>query len=145
MDATRPNVLVVDDDPLVLETLSKLLGHFGCNVIPHSDSTEALVDIEQRNDFALIVCDYEMPGINGEGLARAAKKKNPLIPVFVLSGTHPPSVARPPWDAWLLKGAPVAELLRKLNAVLRLAGEGARRAPLAADRARKHADTHSVS
>lgn len=117
----KPTLLLVDDDRLILETLRRLLAHFGFNVVAHHDSVLALADLQQRNDIAIVVCDYEMPEINGEELARAAKNKNPQMPVFVLSGNYPPNVDVSPWDAWFLKGAPITELIRKLNAVLPLA------------------------
>lgn len=117
----RPTLMVVDDDVLVLETLARLLAHFGFNVIAHSDSVMALATLEARSDIAMMICDYEMPQINGEELARAAKKRFPTMPVFVLSGQYPPDVQMTPWDAWFLKGEPVTELVRKLNKVLPLA------------------------
>jgi CheY-like chemotaxis protein len=121
MHLKTPTLLVVDDDSSVLETLAKLLAHFGFNVISQSDSVMALATLEQRNDIAIMICDYEMPEINGEELARAAKKKSPTMPVFVLSGQYPPNVQATPWDAWFLKGAPITELVRRLNTVLPLA------------------------
>jgi CheY-like chemotaxis protein len=127
MHPKKPTLLVVDDDTLVLDTLVKLLAHFGFNVISHSDSLMALATLDQRNDIAIMICDYEMPGINGEELARAAKKKFPTMPVFVVSGQYPPDLQPSPWDGWFLKGAPVTELIRKLNTVVPLAA-GARRA-----------------
>ncbi len=115
---TKPIILVVDDDSQVLETLAKLLVHFGFDVISHSDSVMALATLEQRNDIAIMVCDYEMPQLNGVELARAAKDRFPAMPVFILSGQHPPDLPMCPWDAWFLKGAPITELIRKLNTVL---------------------------
>ncbi len=113
----RPTLLVVDDDSLILETLSRLLVHFGFNVIAHSDSVLALAELEQRNDIEIVVCDYAMPEINGAELAQAAKRKNPRMPVFILSGNHPPEMDVSPWDGWFLKGAPITEMIRKLSAV----------------------------
>jgi CheY-like chemotaxis protein len=114
----NPKVLLVDDDVSVLRTLSKLLKHFRFDVVACSDSTCAMEQLSQRNDIAMLLCDYEMPEINGVELAQAAKSKNPAMPVFVLSGCHPPAISSAPWDAWFLKGTPVTELVRKLNKAL---------------------------
>lgn len=121
MHLIKPTLLVVDDDKFVLETLERLLSYFGFNVVAHSNSVQALAEIQQRDDIAVIVCDYEMPEINGEELAQAAKQKNPGMPVFILSGLYPPIRDVHPWDGWFLKGAPITELVRRLNSVLPLA------------------------
>jgi CheY-like chemotaxis protein len=143
----KPTLLVVDDDGLVLETLAKLLAHFGFNVISHSDSVLALATLHKRDDIAIMICDYEMPEINGEELARAAKKRFPAMPVFVLSGQYPPEVRVAPWDGWFLKGAPVTELIRKLNNVLPLATAAVRKggAPRTNGGDTTHDDIVSVS
>lgn len=127
MNANGSIVLVVDDDVMMLETLVKLLTHFGFKVLPQDDSVQALATIQERNDIAIVVCDYDMPEVNGEAVARAAKKKNPATPVFVLSGGYPPEIKLAPWDAWFLKGAPVTELIRKLNTVMPLACEAVKK------------------
>ncbi len=146
MHLSKPTLLVVDDDELMLETLKRLLGHFGFNVIAYSDSVMALSELQKRNDIAMMVCDYEMPEVNGEDLARAAKKRFPNMPVFVLSGAHPPMIADvQPWDAWFLKGAPITELIRKLNAVLPLATAVMNRAPRVPDGEKRHDDSVAVS
>jgi CheY-like chemotaxis protein len=115
MHMVRPTLLVVDDDEAVLETLARLLQHFGFTVIPLNDSVHALALLSMRKDIDGLVCDFEMPGVNGEQLARAAKQQHPTMPVFICSGTHPPNLVAPPWDAWFLKGANVVELLKQLQ------------------------------
>ena len=146
MHLAKPTLLVVDDDHLMLETLKKLLSHFGFNVVGHTDSVAALATLQQRNDIAIMVCDYEMPDINGEELARAAKKRFPGMPVFVLSGSYPPTnVECHPWDGWFLKGAPITELVRKLNAVVPLATAAAKSVPGVPSGDSPHDDTVAVS
>ena len=60
-------VVVIDDDPLVLEATGDLLRSWGCRVVTGETCGEAmakLVQIGQRPD--LIVCDYRLPqGSNG--------------------------------------------------------------------------------
>lgn len=116
MQITNPTLMVVDDDSAVLETLSRLLIHFGFRVVPQSDSLQALTLLQVRHDIAGLVCDFEMPGVNGEQLARAAKAAKPQMPVFICSGQHPPAMEAPPWDGWFLKGGHILDLIRKLQA-----------------------------
>ena len=118
----KPTILVVDDDTVMLETLTKLLTHFQFNVIPQSSSVKALATLQERCDISIMLCDYDMPEVNGLDLALAAKKRNPVMPVFILSGSYPPELPVAPWDAWFLKGAPITELIRKLNTVLPFTG-----------------------
>lgn len=80
-------VVLIDDDPLVLEATGGLLRSWGCQVVAAASYEAALVrlaDMKRRPD--LIVCDYRLPrGANGveaiEGLRRAFK-----IPALLISG-----------------------------------------------------------
>jgi len=120
---TRPTLLVVDDDAAVLETLARLLQHYGFDVVPENDAVSAIAAIYARDDIDGMVTDFEMPGFNGAQLARAAKDKNPAMPVFICSGINPPEFDSPPWDGWFLKGAHVTELIRQLQVVTGAAGD----------------------
>src|SRR5947209_18975481 len=70
----RPTVLLVDDDIVVLATLSKLLNHFGYTTAGASNS-EAAMDyvVNARNRFDVIVTDLAMPDVDGVALLSAAK------------------------------------------------------------------------
>jgi CheY-like chemotaxis protein len=111
----RPIVMVVDDDDATLQTLTQLLCHFGFEVISKNDPDEALAVLRQRDDVAVLVCDFEMPRTNGGELARGAKQFRPGMPVFVFSGSYAPEVPSAPWDAWFLKGLAISELLATLK------------------------------
>ncbi len=111
----RPTLLLVDDDEVVLGTLRALLQHCGFRVLSHTSGSAALADLEQRDDIAVLVCDFEMPGINGEQLARAAKQQHPAMPVYICSGNHPPERQSTPWDGWFLKGGHIIQLVHQLQ------------------------------
>jgi CheY-like chemotaxis protein len=76
------NVLLVEDNPMVLEMLRQALAPL-CNVTTASDSADALLRaIEQPPD--LLISDYSMPGMNGRQLVerlkgRAATAKLPIM------------------------------------------------------------------
>lgn len=80
-------VVVIDDDPLVLEATDGLLRSWGCQVVTadsYSAAVARLVEIKRRPD--LIVCDYRLPeGTSGvdaiEGLRSAFE-----IPALLISG-----------------------------------------------------------
>jgi two-component system, response regulator PdtaR len=66
---SRRIVLLVDDDPLILETFGQSLREAGFEVIETSDGASALqICITQTP--ALAVIDYAMPGLSGLDLAR---------------------------------------------------------------------------
>jgi CheY-like chemotaxis protein len=113
----KPTLLVIDDDCEVLETSSALLRHLGFAVVSTSNPVEALHLLQNNAEIDGVVCDFRMPLMNGEELAQAAKTLRPELPVFILSGTYPPERHEAPWDAWFLKGTPIADLVAKLDAV----------------------------
>jgi CheY-like chemotaxis protein len=90
-------VVVIDDDPLVLEATDGLLRSWGCQVVTadsYSAALTRLAEIRRRPD--LIVCDYHLPegttGIDAiEGLRSAFE-----IPALLISGD--PSL--PSGESW---------------------------------------------
>lgn len=60
-------IVVIDDDPLVLEATGSLLRSWGCQVVTatcYRDVMPSLLELDRRPD--LIVCDYRLPdGENG--------------------------------------------------------------------------------
>ncbi len=112
---TRIRLLVVDDDSATLQTLTHLLQHFGFDVVSEKSPESAVAILAAQNDIAVLICDYEMPGMDGEELARRAKQLNANMPVFVFSGSNPPAVEKAPWDGWFLKGIAVTHLITRLN------------------------------
>ena len=94
----RKLVVVIDDDPLVLEATGGLLRSWGCQVVAAESCGEAmakLAEIGQRPD--LIVCDYRLPqgptGIDAIEVLRGAFR----IPALLISGDA--SLSQPNDDA----------------------------------------------
>jgi EAL domain-containing protein (putative c-di-GMP-specific phosphodiesterase class I)/CheY-like chemotaxis protein len=65
--AQQPSILVVDDDALMLNLQSKMLGDMGYRKVTTAISAaEALLQLEHdRHSADLIVCDLRMPGMDG--------------------------------------------------------------------------------
>jgi signal transduction histidine kinase len=77
-------VLVVDDAAPVLRTLAEVLERAGAEVGACEDPADALEAIAEDPDaWALLVTDYDMPGMTGAELARAARAAAPLLPVVL--------------------------------------------------------------
>ena len=78
-------VLLVDDNPMVLEMLRQALAHFS-TVQPMSDAADALLKaIEDKPD--LIIADYAMNGMDGRQLLQKIKSRNASagIPVILMA------------------------------------------------------------
>jgi CheY-like chemotaxis protein len=98
-------VLVVDDDPAVLELLAEMLQELGCEVITQQDAAEALTVLGEYffNDTSttdiympgvlgedqrieILLTDINMPGIAGYELAEQAKRLRPGVKPILISG-----------------------------------------------------------
>lgn len=77
-------VLVVDDDPVVRESLQRLLGKRGYAVETAGTAEEALLLLEQKL-FALVITDWQMPGMDGLALLRRVKERSPHTPVVMIT------------------------------------------------------------
>lgn len=85
---SKTKLLLVDDDPSMVRLLAKIIDRsFGDRMEMQSltDPTTARDAIE-RNLIDILVTDLEMPGINGLGLLRCAKRRNALTQVLFVTG-----------------------------------------------------------
>lgn len=78
-------ILVVDDDASVRRTLAALLQASGQEVI-QADGGAAALDCLGTTPVDLVLTDLGMPDISGWDVARAAKARNPDLPVVLLTG-----------------------------------------------------------
>ena len=84
-------VLVVDDDPPVLETLCDLVADLGHESVPAAGGREALELLAAR-PYDVVITDLFMPEMNGLEFIRHLRELSPEIPVILLSGAAPPEV-----------------------------------------------------
>lgn len=77
-------VLVVDDNPAVVEVLTELLEGAGAEVGPCLEARDALAAIDEDPDaWALLITDFDMPGTNGAELASQARRLRSDLPVLL--------------------------------------------------------------
>jgi EAL domain-containing protein (putative c-di-GMP-specific phosphodiesterase class I) len=89
-DAGRPPaILVVDDEPGVLDMLSRALGPT-FEVTASQDGAEAVRQVE-KGTFAAVVSDIHMPGMSGIELLRAVREHDADLPVLLVTG-------QPSWE-----------------------------------------------
>lgn len=85
------NVLLIDDNKPVLESLSAYLSFFlrDCMVRTAENGRKAM-DIMRSEAIDVILTDLEMPVMDGFELVAYAKVHYPAIPVLVMTGRHCP-------------------------------------------------------
>ena len=83
---TQYNILVVDDSQLLLEVLKSLLEPGGYHVVTVDSGLKALEHLN-RNNFDLVICDIEMPQMDGLELLERIKNTIAVeIPVILITG-----------------------------------------------------------
>lgn len=81
--AAPAELLVIDDEPMVREVVTRYLEHDGHRVTVVADGTAAL-DQLSRHSFDLIVLDLMLPGIDGLSILREVRRTG-SVPVIVLT------------------------------------------------------------
>jgi len=82
---TPPPILVLDDDPQMLESLGELLRRQGYEVHLAPDGQAGLALLGQH-PVQVILTDLKMPGLDGLGLLREVKRLSPDVDVIVFTG-----------------------------------------------------------
>ena len=82
------SVLVVDDEPIICQTLKMILrfdGHRAEAVM----TGQAALDAVASNSFDIVFLDYQMPGMTGDKVARAIRSQSPQKPIIFITGCVP--------------------------------------------------------
>jgi CheY-like chemotaxis protein/anti-sigma regulatory factor (Ser/Thr protein kinase) len=80
------NVWVVDDDELILHSTELMLGALGHSVTLASSGEEALGKIAAGAQPELMIMDWNMPGLGGEGTLPRLRALCPALPVLLATG-----------------------------------------------------------
>jgi two-component system nitrogen regulation response regulator NtrX len=80
-----PTLLIVDDEPSILQSLGGLLSDEGFAVTTAANGYEALKMIEAESPD-LVLLDIWMPGIDGIETLKEIKEENPNIQVIIITG-----------------------------------------------------------
>jgi two-component system nitrogen regulation response regulator NtrX len=80
-----PSLLIVDDEPSILQSLGGLLSDEGFGVTTALNGYEALKIIEAESPD-LVLLDIWMPGIDGIETLQEIKNENPNIQVIIITG-----------------------------------------------------------
>jgi excisionase family DNA binding protein len=83
--ATRPRVLVVDDEASIRDLLAKTLALAEYDVDVAADGRSALERMRMY-PYDLLIADLKMPGMDGLAVIREAKRYKADLPVIIITG-----------------------------------------------------------
>ncbi len=78
------SILIVEDNPVSLNLLCKIVSGWHCRVTSATDGDEA-VKAAENNSFDCILMDYHMPRMNGATATRKIRELGLVMPVLVIS------------------------------------------------------------
>jgi two-component system, cell cycle response regulator CpdR len=98
-----PAVLVVDDEPSLLDSVAQTLRRSGFEVHVASDGVEA-IEVARGRRIGVLVTDLAMPNMDGVTLAERLREERPDLPVLFITGHAAVDLARRlPEDAPVLR------------------------------------------
>ena len=86
------NILVVDDSLMVRRQVGTALKALGYAVSEAVDGVDALQKLEAQPDTRLIVCDVNMPNMNGLEFLEQLRSRGMLVPVVMLTTEGQPDI-----------------------------------------------------
>ena len=85
--ALQGRVLVVEDEAMVGDFMTELLGGWGLDVVLHRDPMQALAwATDPANPVDLVITDQTMPQLTGLELAERLRATRPQLPVVLYTG-----------------------------------------------------------
>jgi two-component system, chemotaxis family, sensor histidine kinase and response regulator PixL len=119
-----PQILIVDDSLNLRHSLSTTLGKAGYHVFEAQDGQEALDRLREHPDVDLVLCDVEMPRMNGFKFLNYCSQDSTLsqLPIAMLTSHTSTKYRQLATElgavAYLTKPYAEAELLETLNEIL---------------------------
>jgi DNA-binding response OmpR family regulator len=88
MTTSSARVLVIDDEAVLRGLLQEMLAAFGYDA-DVAENGAAGVSRFQERDYATVITDLLMPGMNGLEVVTALRTIDPLINIILLTGSAP--------------------------------------------------------
>jgi DNA-binding NtrC family response regulator len=82
---TKARILIVDDDRIILDSLSEFLSLEGYEV-RGGDGFQEAVRLLERESFQIVITDVNMPEVDGFELLRVVKSRFPELVVIIITG-----------------------------------------------------------
>ena len=87
MESIKGSVLIVDDDPYLVETLIQALTADGYFAVGAKDGAEAIA-LTNLVRYDLILLDLHLPTVEGTEVAKLFKERAATVPIVIMTG-HP--------------------------------------------------------
>src|SRR5436309_15465610 len=86
LGAPKPNILVVDDEPIVVEVVGRYLRRDGFAVTTASTGREGLTAaLDPEHAPHVIVLDVMLPGLDGLEVCRQLREQHVAVPIILLT------------------------------------------------------------
>lgn len=126
MKNAKPHILIVEDDPAILDGLCDVLVFNGYSAEGVADGGEGLIKILD-NTFDLVLLDVMLPTMDGFTICRKVREKKPLQPIIMLTAkgaeTDIVEGLQSGADDYVAKPFSLRELMLRIEAVLRRSGK----------------------
>lgn len=113
-------ILVIDDDPAILSTVTDILEYEGYEVMTATNGLDGLRCLDERLPF-LIILDMRMEGMDGWGFAQSLQGRGIELPILVMTAAQDARRWAQEIDAAAYLAKPF-DLVELLDAVAKLAG-----------------------
>ena len=80
----QPNVLIIDDEPLMRISIADALKSEGCQVRVAATGPEG-VDLIKKESFEIVISDLRLPGLDGLQILQTCKEVSPKTGVIVIT------------------------------------------------------------
>jgi CheY-like chemotaxis protein len=97
-----PEILVIDDDPGILDVLNAILKRMGCHVETALGGMEGTRKFDARH-FDIVITDINMPDLDGHGVADYVRNSGKSTHVIAISGIPQTRDPESPFDEFLAK------------------------------------------
>jgi two-component system chemotaxis response regulator CheY len=103
----QEQVMIVDDSAIVRQQVGKALTQAGFQVIHATDGADALEKLEKSPEVKLVVCDVNMPRMNGIEFLQSLSRDGKQVKVVMLTTEGQPTLIETAKSygakAWIVK------------------------------------------
>jgi two-component system chemotaxis response regulator CheY len=100
-------VLVVDDSETIRQQVKQALVAAGCEIVEAVDGVDGLEKLRAIADLDMVLCDVNMPRMNGLDMIAEVQRTGPKIPILMLTTEGQPSLIKRAREAgakgWIVK------------------------------------------
>jgi two-component system, chemotaxis family, chemotaxis protein CheY len=112
-------ILVVDDSDTVRQQVRQSLGPAGYDILEAVDGMDGLEKLRGNADLAAVLCDVNMPRMNGLDMIASAHAEGLVTPILMLTSEGQPSLIRRAKESgargWIVKPFKVDLLVAAVN------------------------------